>query len=91
MREDSPDQLALVCSISLQHFEVFFQLVGKYTVCSKHMYSGHIGDENFVHCSEFVPSSEVEMYGQLYVGRGHCKEVVHSSECPLLEVSLYKF
>ena len=31
--------------------------------------NGHIGDEHFVHCSEVVPSSEVEMYGQ-YVGRG---------------------
>ena len=30
---------------------------------------GHIGDECFVHCSEVVPSSEVEMYGQ-YIGRG---------------------
>ena len=26
--------------------------------------NGHIGDEHFVHCSEVVPSSEVEMYGQ---------------------------
>ena len=24
--------------------------------------NGHIGDEHFVHCSEVVPSSEVEMY-----------------------------
>ena len=31
--------------------------------------NGHIGDEHFVHCSEVVPSSEVEMYGQ-YRGRG---------------------
>ena len=31
--------------------------------------NGHIGDEHFVHCSEVVPSSEVEMYGQ-YIGRG---------------------
>ena len=32
------------------------------------------------------------MYGQ-YIGRGeqfvHCREVVHSSECPLSEVPLY--
>ena len=44
--------------------------------------NGHIGDEHFVHCSEVVPSSEVEMYGQCK-GRGkqcvHCREVVHSS------------
>ena len=26
------------------------------------------GDEHFVHCSEVVPSSEVEMYGQLMAG-----------------------
>ena len=26
--------------------------------------NGHIGNECFVHCSEVVPSSEVEMYGQ---------------------------
>ena len=34
--------------------------------------NGHLGDECFVHCSEVVPSSEVEMYGQyMYiVGRG---------------------
>ena len=25
--------------------------------------NGHFGDEHFVHCSEVVPSSEVEMYG----------------------------
>ena len=31
--------------------------------------NGHIGDMSFVHCSEVVPSSEVEMYGQ-YIGRG---------------------
>ena len=24
--------------------------------------NGHIGDERFVHCSEVVPSSEVEVY-----------------------------
>ena len=53
--------------------------------------NGHVGDEHFVHCSEVVPSLEVEMYGQ-YIGRGkqfvHCREVVHSSECPLSEVPL---
>ena len=31
--------------------------------------NGHVGDEHFVHCSEVVPSSEIEMYGQ-YIGRG---------------------
>ena len=30
--------------------------------------NGHVGDEHFVHCSEVVPSSEVEMYGQLMEG-----------------------
>ena len=54
--------------------------------------NGHIGDEHFVHCSEVVPSLEVEMYGQ-YIGRGRtmcpfCREVVHSLECPLSEVPL---
>ena len=31
--------------------------------------NGQVGDECFVHCSEVVLSSEVEMYGQ-YIGRG---------------------
>ena len=51
--------------------------------------NGHIGDEQFVHCSEVVPSSEVQMYGQYRAGGEqfvHCREVVHFSECPLLEV-----
>ena len=47
---------------------------------------GQVGDENFVHCSKVVPSSEVEMYGQC-IGRG--EQFVHSSECPLSEVPLY--
>ena len=41
--------------------------------------NGHVGDEHFVHCSEVVPSSEVEMYGQLMGGGKqfvHCREVV---------------
>ena len=37
--------------------------------------NGHIGDKHFVHCSEVVPSSEVEMYGQ-YRSRGR-------TVCPL--------
>ena len=37
--------------------------------------NGHIGDKHFVHCSEVVPCSEVEMYGQ-YIGRGR-------AVCPL--------
>ena len=28
--------------------------------------NGHFGDEHFVHCSEVVLSSEVEMYGPLF-------------------------
>ena len=54
--------------------------------------SGHGEDEHFVHCSEVVPSSEVEMYGQLMGGGKqfvHCREVVLLSECPLSEVLLY--
>ena len=51
--------------------------------------NGHVGDEHFVHCSEVVPSSEVEMYGHRGRGGGkqfvHCREVVHSSECPLYQ------
>ena len=31
--------------------------------------NGQVGDEHFVHCSEVVPSLEIEMYGQ-YIGRG---------------------
>ena len=34
---------------------------GQYTM--EPPYNGHIGDKHFVHCSEVVPSSEVEMYG----------------------------
>ena len=30
--------------------------------------NGHGGDEHFVYCSEVVPSSGVEMYGQLMTG-----------------------
>ena len=37
---------------------------GIYTV--EPLNTGHTGDECFVHCSEVVPSSEVEMY----IGRG---------------------
>ena len=54
--------------------------------------NGHVGDEHFVHCLEVVPSSEVEMYGQLMEGGKqfvHCREVVLLSECPLSEVLLY--
>ena len=54
--------------------------------------NGHIGDQHFVHCSEVVPSSEVEMYGQLMEGGKQfvqCREVVLLSECPLSEVLLY--
>ena len=54
--------------------------------------NGHVGDEHFVHCSEVVPSSEVEMYGQLMAGGKqfvHCREVVLLLECPLSEVLLY--
>ena len=54
--------------------------------------NGHGGDEHFVHCSEVVPLSEVEMYGQLMEGGKqfvHCREVVLLSECPLSEVLLY--
>ena len=54
--------------------------------------NGHGGDEHFVHCSEVVPSSEIEMYGQLMAGGKqfvHCGEVVFLLECPLTEVILY--
>ena len=56
--------------------------------------NGHVGDEHFVHCLEVVPSSEVEMYGQLMEGGKqfvHCREVAFLSECPLSEVLLYVF
>ena len=47
--------------------------------------NGHIGDECFVHCSEVVPSSAVEMYGKYTGGEQFvlCREVIQS------EVSLY--
>ena len=46
--------------------------------------NGHIGDEHFVHCSEVVPSSEVEI---VYRQGVCCMEFVHSSECPLFRGS----
>ena len=51
----------------------------------------YVGDEHFV-CSEVVLSSDVYRTVTGYIGSEqcvHCKEVVHSSECPLLEVPLY--
>ena len=53
--------------------------------------NGQVVDEHFVHCSEDVPSSEVEIYRQYAGGEQcvHCREVVHSSECLLSEVPLY--
>ena len=51
----------------------FFCINEPYTV--EPLNNGHVGDEHFVHCSEVVPSSEVEMYGQ-YIGRGQ-------TVCPL--------
>ena len=52
-------------------------LFNMYTV--EPLNNGHVGDEHFVHCSEVVPLSEVEMYGQLMEGSKqfvHCREVV---------------
>ena len=54
--------------------------------------NGHVGDECFVHYWEVVPSSEVLTCIQLLAGGTqfvHCREVVHSSECPLSEVPLF--
>ena len=44
--------------------------------------NGHVRDEHFVHCSEVVPLSEVEMYGQ-YIGRGQ-------GGCPLFRASIIR-
>ena len=39
--------------------------------------NGQVGDEHFVHCSEVVPSSEVEMYGHVYKqGATNCASIV---------------
>ena len=49
--------------------------------------NGHGGDEHFFHCSEVVPLSEVEMYGQLMAGGKQfvpCREVVLLLECPCI-------
>ena len=46
--------------------------------------NGHVGDEHFVHCSEVVPSSEVEMYGQLMEGGKQF------GGCPLIGVSIIR-
>ena len=53
---------------------------------------GHGGDEHFVHCSEVVPSSEVEMYGQLMAEASSLSIVgrLSSYQCPLSEVLLYR-
>ena len=49
--------------------------------------NGQVGDEHIVHCSEVVPSSEVEIcMDNNYRLCVHCREAVHSSECPLSEV-----
>ena len=54
--------------------------------------NGRVWDERFVHCSEVFPSSEVEMYGQLYRQGVNSLSIVgrlfNSSECPLSEVPL---
>ena len=47
----------------------------RYTDTVEPLNNGYIEDECFVHCSDVVPSSEVEMYGQ-YIGRGR-------TACPL--------
>ena len=45
-----------------------FLLETHYHITVEPLNNGHGGDEHFVHCSEVVPSSEVEMYGQLMAG-----------------------
>ena len=60
--------------------------------CLSFSHTQHVGDECFVHYLEVVLSSEVLTCIQLLAGGTqfvHCREVVRSSECPLLEVSLY--
>ena len=49
----------------------------------EHPNNRHIRDKHFVDCSEVVPSSEVEMYGQ-YLGRGRTV----FPGCPLFGVSI---
>ena len=44
----------------------YVYIIVRYTVEPPN--NGHVGDEHFVHCLEVVPSSEVEMYGQLMEG-----------------------
>ena len=54
--------------------------------------NGHGGDKHFVHCSEVVPLSEVEMYGQLMAGGKqfvHRREVVLLSKCPGFDFLIY--
>ena len=50
--------------------------------------NGQVGDEHVVHCSEVVPSSEVEMYGQ-YIGRGRTVCPLQEG-CPLFGVSIIR-
>ena len=59
---ESPDEAALVEVMNKYGYTVCI-LFGSSTVEPPN--NGHVGDEHFVHCSEVVPSSEVEMYGQL--------------------------
>ena len=45
----------------------------------EHPNNGHVGDEHFVNCSEVVPCSEVEMYGQYTVeplNNGHVGDIL---------------
>ena len=71
------------CFLSLLCFswvrQITYDTVHIHCQASCMYHNGHSGDEHFVHCSEVVPSSEVEMYGQLMAGGKqfvHCREVV---------------
>ena len=44
--------------------------------------NGHVGDECFVHCSEVVHSSEVEMYGPIYSRRVNSLSIVGRLSTP---------
>ena len=76
----------LQLAIHNNYFSIF-TIINDTTYTVEPLNNGHGGDEHFVHCSEVVPSSEVEMYGQLMAGASSLS-IVLLSEWPLSEVLL---
>ena len=54
---DNIDGVGGIVAVDSDHF------IGVCVITVEPLNNGHVGEECFVHCSEVVPSSEVEMYG----------------------------